>query len=104
MRTLSLATATMKKSLTIFFVILCSWHLYAQLPVIPVPQAATMDAYGININSQTHSNPSSPFIKREQSNAYDPNELVRRNQRAQQEIDAAGYITGYHQISWDLAR
>lgn len=51
----------MKKSLTIFFAILCSWHLYAQLPVIPVPQAATMDTYGININPQTHSNPSSPL-------------------------------------------
>lgn len=79
----------MKKSLTIFFAIICSWHLYAQLPVIPVPQATTMDTYGININPQTHSSTPSPFIKREQSNAYDPNELVRRNQRAQQEIDAA---------------
>ena len=79
----------MKKLLTIFFVTICSWHLYAQLPVIPVPQAATMDTYGININPQTHSSTPSPFIKREQSNAYDPNELVRRNQRAQQEIDAA---------------
>lgn len=39
----------MKKLLTIFFAILCSWQLYAQLPVIPVPQAATMDAYGISI-------------------------------------------------------
>lgn len=79
----------MKKSLTIFFAILCSWHLYAQLPVIPVPQAATMDTYGININPQTHSSTPSPFIKRAQSNAYDPNELTRRNQRAQQEINAA---------------
>lgn len=79
----------MKKSLTIFFAILCSWHLYAQLPVIPVPQAATMDTYGININPQTHSSTPSPFIKRAQSNVYDPNELMRRNQRAQQEINAA---------------
>lgn len=94
----------MKKSLTIFFAILCSWHLYAQLPVIPVPQTATMDTYGININPQTHSSTPSPFIKRAQSNAYDPNELERRNQRTQQEINAAGHITGYHQISWDLAR
>ena len=79
----------MKKSLTIFFTILCSWHLYAQLPVIPVPQTATMDTYGININPQTHSSTPSPFIKRAQSNAYDPNELERRNQRTQQEINAA---------------
>lgn len=98
----------MKKSLTIFFAILCSWHLYAQLPVIPVPQAATMDTYGININPQTHSSTPSPFIKRAQSNVYDPNELMRRNQRAQQEINAAvcmmREIEGHQNIAHSLAQ
>lgn len=73
---------------TISFVILCSWHLYAQLPVIPIPQPATMDTYGININLQPHSSSPPPSNRREQpNNVYNPNELVRRRQRAQQEIE-----------------
>ena len=98
----------MKKSLTIFFTILCSWHLYAQLPVIPGPQTTTMDTYVININPQTHSSTPSPFIKRAQSNAYDPNELERRNQRTQQEINAAvsmmREIEEHQNIAYSLAQ
>ncbi|WP_455584675.1 hypothetical protein [Bacteroides sp.] len=80
----------MGKLLTLFFIILCNCHLHAQLPVIQVPQPSAMDTYGININFPSHSNPSNPFVNRtSQNNVYDPNELIRRRQRAQQELDEA---------------
>lgn len=80
----------MKKLLTLFFAILCNCHLYSQLPSIPIPVPGTIDTYGININQQAQPHLPTPFIKRGPTNpVYDPNELTRRNQRAQQEINEA---------------
>lgn len=84
------SSTAMNKLLSIFFVTLCSCYSYAQLPVIPVPKSSAMNTYGININLPSSPGPSAPFTpKRQASNTYDPNELMRRRQRAQQEIEAA---------------
>lgn len=80
----------MKKLLTAFFAILYNCHLYGQLPTIPVPMPGTMDTYGININQQPQANPPTPFHKKGPTNdVYNPNELVQRRQRAQQEMNEA---------------
>lgn len=81
----------MNKLLTILLItLLCSCYSYAQLPGIPVPVPNAMDTYGININFPSSPGPSAPFTpSKQQNNIYDPNELIRRRQRAQQEIEEA---------------
>ena len=90
MQILPLSTA-MNKLLTILLItLLCSCYSYAQLPGIPVPVPNAMDTYGININFPSSPGPSAPFTpSKQQNNIYDPNELIRRRQRAQQEIEEA---------------
>ena len=49
-----------------------------------------MDTYGTNINFPSSPGPSAPFTpSKQQNNIYDPNELIRRRQRVQQEIEEA---------------
>ena len=85
------SSTAMNKSLTILLItLLCSCYSYAQLPVIPVPVPNAMDTYGTNINFPSSPGPSAPFTpSKQQNNIYDPNELIRRRQRAQQEIEEA---------------
>ncbi|MCS2959368.1 hypothetical protein NXX53_25365 [Bacteroides salyersiae] len=95
----------MNKSLTILLITLCSCYSYAQLPVIPVPVPNAMDTYGTNINFPSSPGPSAPFTpSKQQNNIYDPNELIRRRQRAQQEIEEATAIMREIEECYSIAR
>lgn len=78
------------KRLFIMLIIMCDCHLYAQLPVVPVPKAATLGTYGDRTTTRTSSARVVPNMNRvPQSNLYNPNELKKQRQIVQAEIDEA---------------
>lgn len=74
------------RKLFLVFCSLCNCCLYAQLPVIPIPQVSNLGAYGVDIQSPS-SVPHTTIPS--QTNTYNPNESTRQKQKAQQEIDIA---------------